>query len=67
MKVKAERKLAPVMSHLQDVPVAHDKLASHLPPTDELEASAAWELQHVTNLELNVCCFSLVLSVRSLC
>ena len=34
-KVKAERKLAPT-SRLQDIPAAQEKLASHLPPTDEV-------------------------------
>ena len=33
-KVKAEKKLAPT-SRLQDISAAQEKLASHLPPTDE--------------------------------
>ena len=58
-KVKAEKKPAPT-SRLQDIPIAHDKLASYLPPTDEVEASLAVEPQYemdVTDPEPNVCCF----------
>ncbi len=44
-KVKAERKSAPA-SRMQDVPVAQDKLASHLPPSDELDAGPALEAPH---------------------
>ena len=58
-KVKAEKKLAPT-SRLQDIPAAHNKLFSHLPPT-EVEAAPALEPEHemeVTNPEPNVCCFS---------
>ena len=43
-KVKAERKSAPA-SRMQDVPVAQDKLASHLPPSEELDAGPALELE----------------------
>jgi hypothetical protein len=54
---KAEKKLAP-MSRLQDIPVAQEKLASHLPPSDEaVEAGPASEPQHemeVINPEPNV-------------
>ena len=58
-KVKAEKKPAPT-GRLQDIPTAHDKLASYLPPTDEVEASLAVEPQYemdVTDPEPNVCCF----------
>jgi hypothetical protein len=58
-KVKAEKKLAPT-SRLQDIPAAQDKLASYLPPTDEVKAGPALEPQHemeVTDPEPSVCCF----------
>jgi hypothetical protein len=57
-RVKAE-KLAPP-SRLQDIPAAHDKLASHLPPPNEVEAGPALEPQYemeVTDPEANVCYF----------
>jgi hypothetical protein len=56
-KVKAEKKLAPT-SRLQDVPTTREKLASHLPPTDEaMGAGPPSEPQHemeVINPEPNV-------------
>ena len=65
-KVKAEKKLAPT-SRLRDIPAAQDKLASYLPPTDEVKAGPALEPQHeieVTNSEPSVCYF---LSSSSAC
>ncbi len=45
-KVKAEKKLAST-SRLQDIPAPQEKLASHLPPTDEaVEAGPPSELQY---------------------
>ena len=58
-KVKAEKKLAPT-SRLQDIPAAQDKLASYLPPTEEVKAGPALDPQHeieVTNSEPSVCRF----------
>ena len=53
-KVKAEKKLVPT-SRLQDIPAAQEKLASHLPPTDEaMVAGPASKPQHEINPEPNV-------------
>ena len=65
-KVKAEKKLAPT-SRLQDIPAAQDKLASYLPPTDEVKPGPALDPQHeieLTNPEPSVCRF---LSSSSVC
>ena len=55
--MKAEKKLAPA-SRLQDIPAAREKLASHLPPTDEAmgagPASEPQQEMEVINPELNV-------------
>jgi hypothetical protein len=61
-KVKAEKKLAHTHTNrLQDVPATREKLASHLPPTDDaMGAGPPSEFQHemeVINSEPNVCLF----------
>ena len=58
-KVKAERKLAPT-SRLQDIPAAQEKLASHLPPSDEAGGwprSGPQREMEVSNPEPKVRCF----------